>query len=67
MNSEGEVEKEKFKGIYCWVHTEETRNAYDTYRMIEVLEKDGFKEESEQYRLQEKKKDEINVNVKTKK
>lgn len=67
VNSEGEVEKEKFKGIYCWAHTKETREAYDTYRMIEVLEKDGFKEESEQYRLQNNKKEETTVNVTMKK
>lgn len=60
INSEGEVEKEKFKGMYCWVHSPEVRDAYDTYRMIEVLSKTGFKPTNEQYRF-EKPKEEINV------
>lgn len=67
VNSEGEVEKERFKGIYCWAHTKETREAYDTYKMIDVLAQDGFKEESEQYRLQNNKKEETTVNVTMKK
>ena len=62
VDSEGEVKEEKFKGMYCWVHNEKTREAYDTYKMINVLGKEGFKEESEQYRLQPPKQD-IVVNV----
>lgn len=67
VNSEGEVTEEKFKGMYCWVHSKETREAYDTYRMIDVLGQEGFKEESEQYRLQNSTKNETTIEVKTKK
>ena len=67
INSEGEVEEEKFKGMYCWVHNKQTREAYDTYKMIDVLSEDGFKEESEQYRLGNNKKEEVTVTVETKK
>ena len=66
VNSEGEVEKERFKGIYCWVHNERTRSAYDTYRMIDVLSQTGFKEESDQYRLQNKNVNEVVVETKKK-
>lgn len=62
IDSEGEVKEEKFKGIYCWVHDKKTREAYDTYKMIDVLGKVGFKDESEQYRMQPRKQD-IIVNV----
>lgn len=50
MNNDGEIEKLKFKGIYCYVHNDETRNAYDTYHVIHTLAKDGFKEETDQIR-----------------
>lgn len=66
INSEGEVEKEKFKGMYCWVHSQETREAYDTYRMIDVLSQTGFKDEQDQYRLQNKNVNEVVVKTKKK-
>lgn len=66
VNSEGEVEKEKFKGMYCWVHSKETREAYDTYRMIDVLSQSGFKNEQDQYRLQNKNVNEVVVETKKK-
>ena len=49
INADGEVEKMKGKGWYCWVHNDEIRNAYDTYKVIEVLRKKGFVPRSEQY------------------
>lgn len=51
-DSQGEVEKKKFIGMYCWVHTDETREAYDTWRMIEQYTEVGFKDESEQFRME---------------
>lgn len=44
INKDGEVEKMKHKGFYFFVHNEELRNAYDTYKVIESLRKSGFKE-----------------------
>ena len=44
FDSEGQVAESKFKGMYCFVHTEELRNAYDTYKVIHTLAREGFKE-----------------------
>lgn len=49
VDADGNVEKLKGKGWYCWVHNEEVRNAYDTYEVIETLKKKGFVPRSEQY------------------
>lgn len=45
FNSEGVVESSKWKGIYSFVHTDELRAAYDTYKVIHTLSKEGFKEQ----------------------
>lgn len=42
-NSAGEVEKYEGIGWYCWVHTPEERESYDTYKAIENLAASGFK------------------------
>lgn len=42
-NSAGEVEKYDGIGWYCWVHTPEERESYDTYKAIENLSASGFK------------------------
>ncbi len=44
FDTEGQVSESKIKGMYCFVHTEELRNAYDTYKVIHTLSKEGFKE-----------------------
>lgn len=44
FDSEGQVCDSKFKGWYCFTHTEELRSAYDTYKVIHTLSKEGFKE-----------------------
>lgn len=49
IDADGNVEKMKGKGWYCWVHNDEIRNAYDTYKVIETLKKKGFVPRSEQY------------------
>jgi len=46
FDSEGQVMDSKIKGWYCFTHTEELRNAYDTYKVIHTLAKEGFKETS---------------------
>lgn len=44
FDSEGNVTKMKYKGMYCFTHTDEIRHAYDTYKVIHTLSKEGFKE-----------------------
>lgn len=53
-NSSGEIEEEKFKRIYCFYQDEELRNSYDTYKMIEAMNKKGFVDRSEQLGNREK-------------
>lgn len=42
LDSEGDVKKLKYRGMYCFAHDPELREAYDTYRVIESLSKAGF-------------------------
>lgn len=44
FESDGTVRDSKIKGIYCFTHTEELRNAYDTYKVIHTLAREGFKD-----------------------
>lgn len=44
FDSEGNVTKLKYRGMYSFVHTDELRAAYDTYKVIHTLAKEGFKE-----------------------
>lgn len=44
FDSEGNVTKMKYKGMYCFCHTDELRASYDTYKVIHTLAKEGFKE-----------------------
>lgn len=44
FDSEGQVTDSKFRGMYCFTHTEELRSAYDTYKVIHTLSKEGFKD-----------------------
>ena len=53
LDSTGEVVRWKHRGFYFFVHTDEIRDSYDTYKVIEALRKSGF---------QERPKD-ININV----
>lgn len=34
----------KYRGMYGFVHTDELRNSYDTYKVIHTLAKEGFKD-----------------------
>lgn len=42
VDSAGEVVEWKNKGFYFWVHTQEDRNSYDTWKCIERLRDAGF-------------------------
>lgn len=44
FDSEGNVTRLKYKGMYSFVHTDELRAAYDTYKVIHTLAQEGFKE-----------------------
>lgn len=44
FDSEGNIINQKYRGMYCFVHTEELRKAYDTYKAIHMLSKEGFKD-----------------------
>lgn len=44
FDSEGNVIDLKYRGMYCFTHTDEIRNAYDTYKVIHTLAKEGFKD-----------------------
>lgn len=44
LDSEGNVQDWKNRGMYFFVHNSKLRNAYDTYKVIENLRKSGFKE-----------------------
>ena len=44
LDSSGDVVEKKSRGWYFFVHTDELRNAYDTYKVIERLSKSGFKD-----------------------
>lgn len=44
LDSEGNVQEWKNRGMYFFVHNKKLREAYDTYKVIENLSKSGFKE-----------------------
>lgn len=44
LDCNGEVKDWKHIRFYCFVHSKEIRESYDTYKVIESLMKEGFKE-----------------------
>lgn len=44
LDSDGNVVEKKYRGSYFFVHTQELRDTYDTYKVIHTLSKEGFKE-----------------------
>lgn len=44
FDSEGNVIDMKYRGMYSFVHSDELRTAYDTYKVIHTLAKEGFKD-----------------------
>lgn len=68
INADGEVEKMKSLGWYCWVHDKKIRESYDTYKVIETLVKTGFVPRNEQLKSFDSVNTKIKVsNEKTKK
>lgn len=46
----GITDTKKYRGLFFFVHNEEIRNSFDTYRKIMNLSEEGFKEENSQIR-----------------
>lgn len=44
LDCNGDVKEWKHIRFYCFVHSKEIRESYDTYKVIESLMKEGFKE-----------------------
>lgn len=42
LGCEGDVESYKYRGMYFFVHDQDLRDSYDTYRVIDSLAKSGF-------------------------
>jgi hypothetical protein len=42
LDSNGDVEKWRHRSFYYFVHTDELRDSYDTYKVIESLRESGF-------------------------
>ena len=58
----------KSLGWYCWVHNNEIRKSYNTYKVIETLAKTGFVPRNEQLKSFDSVNTKIEVsNEKTKK
>ena len=49
FDSEGNCIELKRKGMYCFTHTDDLRSAYDTYKVIHTLAKEGFKDPPAQH------------------
>lgn len=48
LDDAGTVKNERLRKVYFFVHTDEIRNAYDTYERVQRLMKAGYKPKSEQ-------------------
>lgn len=44
IDNEGEVKELKYRGMYCFVHSERLRKSYDTWSVVDALSKSGFQE-----------------------
>lgn len=62
LDDSANVKEFKFKKMFMFVHTNQLRDSYDTYKKIEKLSKDGFKSQSEQ--MQSDNSSNININIK---
>ncbi len=47
LDSEGNVQEFKKRGMYFYVHDKELRDSYDTYHVIESLSDSGFKDNAD--------------------
>lgn len=52
VNADGEIEKLKYRDAFFFVHNDEIRNAYDTYKKIQAISLKGFKPYNEQIRAE---------------
>lgn len=48
IDQKGDMKEKKLRGFFFFVHTEEIRNAFDTYKKIERMAEKGFKSEQDQ-------------------
>ncbi len=53
VDADGQVSKMKMLGCYFFVHSDELREAYDTYSKVKRLNLKGFKPKSERYEAEE--------------
>lgn len=49
-SNDGQLDDEKLRRVFFFVHSDALRNAFDTYHKIEMLVGSGFRPVSEQYR-----------------
>lgn len=47
LKADGDVDHYKYRGFYCFVHDQDLRDSYDTYRVIDSLAKSGFQPRNE--------------------
>lgn len=50
VDDEGSINKLQPRGMFFFIHNEEIRNAFDTYRKIQVQSLKGYKDETKQLR-----------------
>lgn len=48
VDDDGSIDSLKYRGMFFFVHNDELRNAFDTYRKIQVMSLKGFKSSAEQ-------------------
>lgn len=53
VDADGQLSKMKLLGCYFFVHSDELREAYDTYSKVKRLNLKGFKPKSERYEAEE--------------
>lgn len=46
IDNDGDVKDLKYRGMYCFVHSDRLRNSYDTWSVVDALSESGFQENS---------------------
>ena len=44
IDNDGDVKELKYRGMYCFVHSDRLRNSYDTWSVVDALSESGFQE-----------------------
>ena len=44
IDNDGDVKDLKYRGMYCFVHSDRLRNSYDTWSVVDALSASGFQE-----------------------